>query len=88
MTPYDGTMHGMAEDDFNYFHSSSRISIECAFGKINLRRGILLCALKLSLKMNCMIIDACMRLHNFIVDSRNDESFGTSLDHEVFDDDR
>ena len=87
MTPYDGTMHGTAEDNFNYFHSSSRISIECAFGEINLRWGILWCALKFSLKMNCMIIDACMRLHNFIVDSRNDESFGTSLDREVFDDD-
>jgi hypothetical protein len=39
-TPYDDTMHGSAEDNYNFFHSSSRISIECAFGEVNLRWGI------------------------------------------------
>lgn len=69
MTPYDGTMHGTTEDNFNFFHSSLQISIVCAFGKINLTWGILWRALKFSLKINCKIIDVCMRLHNFIVDS-------------------
>ena len=86
-TPYDDTMHGSAEDNYNFFHSSSRISIECAFGEINLRWGILWRALKFSLKMNCMIIDVCMRLHNFIVDHRNNQNFSTSMDRAIFDDD-
>jgi hypothetical protein len=37
--------------------------------------------------MNCMIIDVCMRLHNFIVDRRNNDRFSTALDHDVFDND-
>ena len=88
LTPYDDTMHGSAEDNYNFFHSSSRISIECAFGEINLRWGIFWRALKFPLKMNCKIIDVCMRLHNFIVDHRNrNDNFSTSLDREIFDDD-
>ena len=86
-TPYDDTMHGSAEDNYNFFHSSSRIAIECAFGEITLRWGIFWRALKFSLEMNCKIIDVCMRLHNFIVDNRNNDNFGTSMDHIVFDDD-
>jgi hypothetical protein len=71
LSPYDDTMHGSAEHNYNFFHSSSRISIECAFGEINLRWGIFWRALKYPLKMNCKIIDVCMQLHNFIVDYRN-----------------
>jgi hypothetical protein len=41
MTPYDNAMHGTAENNFNFFHSSSRIVVECAFGEIDLRWGIL-----------------------------------------------
>jgi hypothetical protein len=36
MTPCDNAMHGTAEDNFNFFHSSSRIVVECAFGEIDL----------------------------------------------------
>ena len=36
MTPYDNTMHGTSEDNFNYFHSSAKIVVECAFGEIDL----------------------------------------------------
>lgn len=28
-TPYNNMMHDSAEDNYNFFHSSSRISIEC-----------------------------------------------------------
>lgn len=70
MTPYDNAMHGTAEDNFNFLHSSSRIVVECAFGEINLRWGILWRPLQFSLDLNCKVIDACMRIHNFIVDFR------------------
>ena len=44
--------------------------MECAFGEIDLRWGILWRPLKFALELNCKVIDACMRLHNFIVDFR------------------
>ena len=40
-TPYNNTVHGTPEDNYIYFHSSSRIVIECTFGEIGLRWGIL-----------------------------------------------
>ena len=67
LTPYDNALHGTPEDNYNFFHSSARISVECAFGEIDLRWGIFWSPLKFSLHFNCLIIDACMRLHNFIV---------------------
>jgi hypothetical protein len=70
LTPYDNTCHGTAQDNYNFFQSSSRIVVECAFGEIDLRWGILWSKLQFSLKNNCRIIDACMRLHNFIVEYR------------------
>ena len=91
MTPYDNAMHGTAEDNFNYFHSSSRIVVECALGEIDLRWGILWRPLQFSLDLNCKIIDACMRLHNFIVDFHEKNlcvvESTPALDREVFDDD-
>jgi hypothetical protein len=41
LTPYDNTRHATPVDNYNFFHSSSRIVVECAFGEINLRWGIL-----------------------------------------------
>ena len=37
--------------------------------------------------MNCTVIDACMRLHNFIVDNRNEGCEMDPVDRQVFDDD-
>ena len=88
LSPYDDTVHGSAEDNYSFFHSSSWISIECAFGEINLWWGIFWSALKYPLKTNCKIIDVCMRLHNFIVHHRGDnDNFSTSVDRAIFDDD-
>ncbi len=68
ITPYDNAMHSTPKDNFNFFHSLSRIVVECAFGEINLRWGILWRPLQFSLALNCKVIDACMQMHNFIVD--------------------
>ncbi len=90
MTPYDNAMHGTAEDNFNFLHSSSRIVVECAFGEINLRWGILWRPLQFSLDLNCKVIDACMRIHNFIVDFREMNLCvmeSIAFDRDVFDDD-
>jgi len=86
LTPYDNAMHGTAEDNYNFFHSSSRISVECAFGEIDLRWGILWKELEYSLEMNIAIIDVCMRLHNCIVELRVGNTMD-ALDRDIFDDD-
>jgi len=89
ITPFDDAMHGTAEDNFNYFHSSSRICIECTFGEIDQRWGILWRPLRFSMKHNTQIIDACIRLHNFIVDFREKKQEPTPLqqmDREVYED--
>lgn len=85
LTPYDNAYHGSLEDNYNYFHSSARISVECAFGEVDLRWGIFWKPLKYTLKTNCKIIDACLRLHNFIVDHREGLAMDP-IDKNVFDD--
>jgi len=67
LTPYDNARHGSPEDAFNYHLSSSRIFIECAFGEIDARWGIFWSPLRFRLEQNINVIDAAMRLHNFIV---------------------
>ena len=90
ITPFDNAVHGTAEDNYNFFHSSSRIVVECAFGEIDLRWGILWSPLRFSLKHNVNVIDACMRLHNFIVDWREENVVAASaseVDLSIFDED-
>jgi len=86
-TPYDNAVHGTAEDNYNFFHSSSRISIECAFGEMDLRFGIFWRPLSMSLARNIATIDACMRVHNMIVMARQDDCTMDTLDMDVFLDD-
>ncbi|KAL7461520.1 hypothetical protein ACHAXS_001940 [Conticribra weissflogii] len=40
LMPYDNVCHGSAEDYYNFFHSSTRICVKCAFEEINLHSGI------------------------------------------------
>ncbi len=86
LTPYDNAAHGTPEDNYNFFHSSSWIVVECCFGEIDLRFGIFWRPLKFSLKTNGHIIDPWLWLHNFILEN-SDHSFMGSVDKEVFDED-
>ena len=83
LTPYDNAKQKSPEDTFNFMHSSSRISVECALGELNLRWGIFWRPLKFKLTQHKFIIDAAMRLHNFIVDFR-EENNDTNEDIEFF----
>jgi DDE superfamily endonuclease len=80
LTPYDSDdlkddPHH-AKDAFNYHLSSCRILIECAFGELVMRWGILWRTLAFELKKCGKIIQVCMLLHNFIVENReNDGEF-------------
>ena len=87
LTPFDNVRHGTAEDNYNFFHSSSRICVECTFGEIDLRWGILWRSLQFSLRNNIRVIDACMRLHNFIVDYREANGADNNADKSIFDED-
>ena len=70
LCPYDNAASGSTEDNFNFFLSSQRIYVECAFGEIDRRFGIFWRPLMGSLEQHQYTIDACLRLHNLIVDYR------------------
>jgi hypothetical protein len=72
LKPFDNAAPYSEEDAFNFYLSSARIKVECCFGEIDgTRWGIFWRPLSYSLKDNLSVIDAAMRLHNFIVDFRN-----------------
>jgi hypothetical protein len=68
LTPYDRAKPGSAEDTFNFYLSSNRISVECAFGMIDRRWGIFWKPLEGQLNNHKYTIDSALRLHNFIID--------------------
>ena len=68
-------------DSFNYYLSSSRIQIECAFGELVRRWGILWKSLNFDLVKCQRIVQTCMLLHNFIKDNEDsDDDFGGDFD--------
>lgn len=86
MTPFDNVSHGSNEDDYNYFHSSCRIYVECAFGEIDSRWGIFWRPLRFSLDHNIKIIEAALKLHNFILNFAHLNGLRpTNCDNEIFD---
>lgn len=92
LCPYTHAAHEDDRDNYNYFHSSSRIVVECAFGEIDMRWGILWKPLSFSLKNNVRVIDACLRLHNYIVNFRidnstNDDGINPTREMEIFEND-
>ena len=72
LVPYDNAKTGSREDAFNFFQSSMRIYVECTFGEIDRRWGIFWRPLEGSLFSHKYTIDSALRLHNFIVDYREE----------------
>jgi hypothetical protein len=70
-TPYKAVKEG-AKDAYNFFHSNCRITIECAFGMLVHRWGILCkpMSTKLPISKVTSIVRALCRLHNFCIDER------------------
>jgi len=66
IVPFKGAQDG-AKDAFNFFHSSLRINIECAFGMLVHRWGILRKAIPMNIpvkKITALVMCLC-KLHNF-----------------------
>ena len=62
---------GSAElDDFDFYQSSNRMAIECAFGILVRRWGVLWRPLSMAFRRRAPLILALMRLHNFCIDQR------------------
>jgi DDE superfamily endonuclease len=70
-TPYKSVRDG-AKDAYNFFHSNCRITIECAFGMLVHRWGILCkpMSTKLPIAKVTSMVRALCRLHNFCIDER------------------
>ena len=70
-------------DNFNFYHSSVRITVERAFGKINLRWVIFWKHLMFNLDNICLTIEGSIRLHNFLADYRDDNRVSNSEPDEL-----
>ena len=67
VTPYKSATG--SEDDFNFYQSQLRIQVECAFGKLVQRWGILrhLISCNIGLERISSLVMALCRLHNFCI---------------------
>ena len=63
-----------AHDDFDYHQSSNRMPIECAFGILVRRWGIFWRPLSMRFDRRALVVEVCMKLHNFCIDRRIHES--------------
>jgi hypothetical protein len=68
ISPFKGATSG-PKDAFNYFHSQVRINIECAFGILVHRWGILRkpIPMNISIKKTVSLVFALCKLHNFCI---------------------
>lgn len=69
VTPYKGSRVGSTEDNFNFYHSQLRIHVECAFGQLVHRWGILRRPIPMAvgIKKTCAMVIALCKLHNFCI---------------------
>ena len=58
------------DDAFDFEQSSNRMPIECAFGILIRRFGVLYKPLRVKFERRAPLVAACMRLHNFCIDVR------------------
>ena len=70
-TPYKSVRSG-SKDNYDFFHSQLRIRIECAFGMLVSRWGLLQHPLSTSMSMNrsLLLVMTLCRRHNFCINER------------------
>jgi hypothetical protein len=72
-TPYSNVSSNpnkKSEDNYNFFHSQLRIRVECAFGMLVARWGILRSAIsnKITATRTIALVNTLARLHNFCLE--------------------
>lgn len=77
-TPYINQQRSSsgARDNYNYYHSQLRITIECAFGMFTQRWGILRSAIPRNIRIQKTIslVSTLAKLHNFCIDMQEGTS--------------
>lgn len=82
-TPFKGASDG-PKDAYNFYHSQVRITIECAFGILVHRWGLLRRAMPLnvSLSKTIALVMALCKLHNFCINQNEKLNAPTESDEE------
>ena len=68
-----GDANRVAEDSYNFYHSQLRIRVECAFGMLVQRWGILRMAMprNISVPKTVALVIALAKIHNFCIEESN-----------------
>eukprot|EP01047_Picozoa_sp_COSAG01_P005956 COSAG01_NODE_210_length_21939_cov_32.062096_11_plen_434_part_00 len=78
ITPFPGTALPEDQSAFNFIMSSTcRICVECAFGMLVRKWGILWKPINLSLELATRAVGVCMALHNFCIRENADAYFAS-----------
>jgi hypothetical protein len=74
VTPFKGSREGV-QDAFNFYHSQLRINIECAFGMLVHRWGVLRKPIPVNIEVQktVQLVRALCMLHNFCIDNGKQE---------------
>ena len=74
-TPYTNVSAG-SKDNYNYYHSQLRIRVECCFGILTQKWGILRTAMppNMSIRRVVALVNALAKLHNFCIDQKDASS--------------
>ena len=84
LVPYSDAQSLSPEDAFNFWLSNSRIQIECTFGDVVVRWGILWRKLLFDIEDVGKVVTAAVLLHNFLVDERESDLALNSEDADYF----
>ena len=87
-TPFPNFAPG-SKDDYIFFHSQVRIRVECAFGILVLRWGILRSAIPCNIIIvrTIAVVSCLARLHNFCIDEiertkeHNEDALPLDVEH-------
>ena len=71
-TPFPNVSSGK-KDDYNFFHSQLRIRVECSFGMLVHRWGILRSAIPMgiTIQKTVALVNALAKLHNYCIDRKD-----------------
>jgi hypothetical protein len=82
--PFVGSLLPENEDNFNFYHSQLRITVERAFGIfVNVFR-IFHTPLQFSISTTCDVVEACVKLHNYRINSGCQHVARVSTSNAVF----